>query len=104
MKFVKGDGGVTSIDSINDGLIIVIKTVQNFFNQVFMIKGFAKCGKFIRSSFDGLHVVSDGLRSFGDIFEMVFELFNMATSWSGIGIGENLPCFIRGLSLCYERD
>ena len=61
MKFIKCDDYVTTIDSFNDRLKGVIKTIQNFFNEVFMIKWFPKGGKFVSFGLYGLHIVGDRL-------------------------------------------
>ena len=88
MEFIKRDGGITTIDSINDGLIIFIKAFKYFFNQILLVKRLTKSSKFIGPSFNRL-------RTFGDVFKMVFELLDMATRWVSIGVGQYLPSFIR---------
>lgn len=55
--------------------------------------------KLISPSFDGQHVLFNGLRAFGDVFKVVFELLDMTTRWLSIGVDWDCPRFKGGFRL-----
>ena len=56
MEFIKRYCGVPSIDDINNRLVVGIKPIKNLLNDIFIVHGLAKHGKFVSACFDELHV------------------------------------------------
>ena len=95
---------MTTIDSINNRLIIFIKAFKYFFNQIFVVNRLTKSSKFIGFGFNRLHVVCNGLRILSDIFRMIFELLDMTTRWSNIGVAKYLLGFIKGFRMGDQKN
>ena len=79
MKFLEGDGGVSGADNINNRFEAGIETIENLVCNIFRIKSSAKEGKFINDTFNGLHIGINITSGLGEMFEFVFELFNVVT-------------------------
>ena len=84
IEFINSDRGISVVDDINNWLVFIIKTLQNFRSKVFMVKGFTQSDKFFIPCLDGLHIVEDHLRALGYLFELLFYMLNMALCWLSI--------------------
>ncbi|PON35779.1 hypothetical protein PanWU01x14_333450 [Parasponia andersonii] len=61
------------------------------------IHGFAEGCKFTGTGLDKLHIVNDGLKALGSVFDLFLNLFDVTTRWPSIHIGKYSPGFTRSL-------
>ena len=102
MQFFKRDGCVPCLNSTNKFLVIVIESFKDFVGEFFIINWCSEKSLIVCLGFDKLHEFRDAESAFDCVFELDFELFDAATGWFGIGIGQNCPGLFGCFSLCDE--
>lgn len=94
MKLVKGDGDFSVLDGQDNTVIFgVIELVKDAIDDMVRFERAAKRSKLISAGFYHLHIFGDGAGSFGNITEMIFELFEVSFGGAGVGCSKGFPCF-----------